>query len=61
MKSFMGEKNYFEFDSLRNWKPVQFEQNRGDVVEYACRTCNKSSRCILYGLELFNNVFGDTV
>ena len=33
MKSFIGEQNYFEFNLLRNWKPVQFEQNRRDVVE----------------------------
>ena len=49
MKSFIGEQNYFEFNSLRNWKPVhvQVEQNRGDAVEFA-RVCNKSSRCILH-------------
>ena len=39
--------NYFECNSLRNWKHVQFKQNRGDVVEFA-RACNKSSRCILH-------------
>ena len=47
MKSFIGKKNYLEFNSLRNWKPVQVEQNRGDGVEFA-RACNKSSRCILH-------------
>ena len=25
VKSFVGEQNYFEFNSLRNWKPVQVE------------------------------------
>ena len=47
MKSFIDKQNYFEFNSLRNWKPVQVEQNRGDAVEFA-RACNKSSRCILH-------------
>ena len=40
MKSVMGEKNYFQFNSPRNWKPVQFKQNRGDVVECARACCN---------------------
>ena len=26
MKSFVGEQNYFEFDSLGNWKPVEFNK-----------------------------------
>ena len=42
MKSFIGEQNYFEFNWLRNWKPVQFEQNKRDVVEFA-RACNKEA------------------
>ena len=39
MKSFIGKQNYFEFNSLRNWKPVQVEQNRGDAEVRTVEGC----------------------
>ena len=47
VKSSVGKQNYFEFNSLGNWKPVQVELNRGDAVKFA-RASNKSSRGILH-------------
>ena len=47
VRSFVGEQNYLEFNSLGNWKPVQVELNRGDAVKFA-RASNKSSRGILH-------------
>ena len=52
MKSFMGEQNYFEFNLLRNWKPVWVEQNRGDAVEFT-RAGNKSKQNLLLYINIY--------
>ena len=45
MKSFVGKQNYFEFDSLENWKPVQVEDM---VILARAYMYDQTSRSILY-------------
>ena len=55
MESLVSNGKYFKFNPKINREPVEVRKNRCNKTELGRKSNNKSS-CVVYTLELFNNV-----